>query len=86
MTDSRPWLPLKPTGRSETITAMEGRWDRGKVNRHEYQTYAGTLQATAFLLGSADPDGLRCQQLAEKVEEQAKLSDDAFVRKAMGWF
>jgi hypothetical protein len=81
-----PWLPLKPGKRSETISAMERRWDAGKVNRHEYDTYAGTLRATAAILGGDDPDKLRCLTLAMMVEDQARLSDDAFVRTAIGWF
>jgi hypothetical protein len=81
----QPWLPLKPGGRSATITAMEGRFDRGAVQRHEWNTYAGTLRATAAILADDDPDRVRCLNLAEKVEAQAELSDDAFVRRAMGW-
>jgi hypothetical protein len=65
--------------------AMEARWSRNAVNRHEYDTYAGTLRATAALLGNDDPDSFRCLELAMKVEDQARLSDDAFVRRAMGW-
>ena len=76
-----PWLPIKPGRRSETITAMKDRWDRGAVNRHEYETYVGTLRATAALLGRDDPDNLRCLELALRVEDQARLSDDAFVAK-----
>ena len=79
------WLPLKPNGRSSTIDAMERRFSAGKLNRHEWNTYAGTLRATAAVIAGDDPDRPRCLDLAERVEAHAELSDDAFVRRAMGW-
>ena len=77
------WKPLPLDTRNRTIDAMERRFDRGAVNKHEWETYVGTLRATAYELAKDDPDRARCLELARRVEAKAKLSDDAFVASMM---